>query len=93
MATRRHKLIPCRYQASLVIRQQVTDWAPPVSKKFMAFAAHYAAGTGKPSVSDAERLAFRAIWFLYTDRLAKIKDVGGDATINGSNTEAIWKLG
>ena len=43
-------------------------------------------------ISDAERSAFRAIWFLYTDRLGRMKDAGEQPRIDALIAEARRKF-
>ena len=44
-------------------------------------------------LSDQERSAFRAIWFLYTDRLTRMKDAGEQPRIDALVAEARRKFG
>jgi hypothetical protein len=95
MAIRRQRSISCSDEDWLAIRQQAGDKNLSVSEYLVSLAMSDAAdpGTSNSSLSDAERSAYRAIWFLYVDRLNQIKDAGDNARVDALVAEARRKFG
>jgi len=95
MAIRRQRSISCSDEDWLAIRRQAGGKNLSVSEYLVSLATSDAAdpGTSNLSLSDAEISAYRAIWFLYVDRLNALKDAGDKARVDALVAEARRKFG
>ena len=107
MASKRQRSISCSDEDWAAIRQRAEAKSLSVSEYLVicalsktadeadgstAIAGMDSVDTGRPALSDAERSAFRAIWFLYTDRLGRMKDAGEQPRIDALIKEARRKF-
>lgn len=78
MATNRQRSISCSDDDWVAIQERARDKGLSISEYLVALAKMDCAdaSTENPAFSEAEKSAFRAVWFLYVDRLTALKADG-----------------
>ena len=95
MATKRQRSISCSDEDWAAIQQCAKAKSVSVSEYLVALAKSDEADAGESAaaMSMEERSAFRAVWFLYVDRLNQLKAAGQQSKVDILVTEAKRKFG
>ena len=95
MAAKRQRSISCSDDDWAAIQKRAKEKSLSASEYIVALSRSDeadAGGAAKPAFSEVERSAFRAIWFLYVDRLGQMKDAGEQPRIDALVAEARRKF-